>query len=816
MGGSRPAEIRLPLWANIPSELTARSQWVVWRWFRRGDGDDWTKPPYPPDNVGKPAKVNNPKDWSSFAAARARLEKKGANIHGVGYVLSDDDPFTAIDLDGCLDSNFQITDPVLAEYVSWFEDTYIEVSPSQTGLRIFCIGQPPSQGRQRKGKVEIYASRHYMTVTGQVWPPGAAAKPILSCQAEIDRLYQAAFGGADKHTGGEGQPRDSESTSNISEQELLTRARSARNGMGERFIALFDRGDWQSIGAPSKSEADLSLLGTLAFWTAKDAARMEALFSLSLLCDSKWEERADYRERSITKAIEGCSKTYQPRRSGKKNAAAAAQPEVQPEVKKAESEDELALVDRVLKHQPDLLYSKGIGYYLWDRKRFRRDQREQVEGLGEAEVRSLYADAARNYAAAAELRDRYKTLKRLPPKIEFQVNELETEAERFRKLATQLSRRSKIEGALAICRSHVAVDADELDAAPYLLNCANGTVDLREPGPPQPHSRADRITKLINLNYVPDASAVRWEKVLEEIFDSDRELCEYFRRAVGYSLTAEQKVKRFWFNWGPGDTGKTTVLSILSETFGEYAQVVPVSVFLKARETIPHDIAGLRGVRFAYASEVAKGRSFDPEKLKNLTGCEGKLTARFLHQPLFEFTPSHHLWLAANDKPKAEVTDDALWKRLAMIPFQVIFERPTEDKPNPAHRMNDNLIQELRKEKEGILAWAIRGAREFYTDGLNEPKAVRAATAKYRSAEDRVQQFVTEALLRGAELGVSAKKSDVWLAFKQFMEGERHMGKQHFNELLRNRYGFVEDGRDWANTAVRPEAMPPKSEKLVF
>ena len=94
----------------------------------------------------------------------------------------------------------------------------------------------------------------------------------------------------------------------LDDRALISRARQSRNG--RRFSQLYDHGDWRGAGYPSQSEADLALCGTLAFFTGPDPARIERLFRGSALCRPKWECRRDYRERTITLALEGRTSFY--------------------------------------------------------------------------------------------------------------------------------------------------------------------------------------------------------------------------------------------------------------------------------------------------------------------------------------------------------------------------------------------------------------------------------------------------------------------------------------------------------------------------
>jgi putative DNA primase/helicase len=200
-----------------------------------------------------------------------------------------------------------------------------------------------------------------------------------------------------------------------------------------------------------------------------------------------------------------------------------------------------------------------------------------------------------------------------------------------------------------------------------------------------------------------------------------------------------------------------------------------------------------------------------------LTGAEGKIPARFLYQNEFEFAPAHHLWLGGNYKPHAKADDLALWERLKLIPCLVIHVEPTEENPEPAHRKDKDLRDALLAERTGILAWMISGAVEYYKHGWKEPKSVKAAGKEYQTAEDRLLNFITGCVEQNAQ-NEKTKRSDMYRAYKFAFEGERVLGKQKFNESLKDQYGFT-PGHDellgdvWLRVKLREGALPAEGER---
>lgn len=183
----------------------------------------------------------------------------------------------------------------------------------------------------------------------------------------------------------------------------------------------------------------------------------------------------------------------------------------------------------------------------------------------------------------------------------------------------------------------------------------------------------------------------------------------------------------------------TTISGIL----GDYATVAPMDMFMAATcERHPTDMAGLRGARLVSATETEQGRRWAESKLKALTGGD-KITARFMRQDFFEFVPQFKLVVAGNHKPAIRNVDEAMRRRLHLIPFTVTIPPAQRDK---------TLSEKLLAERDGIMAWAVDGCREWQRIGLKPPTAVSAATEEYFEAEDALGRWLDEACERGRNL----------------------------------------------------------------
>jgi hypothetical protein len=263
-------------WDNVPQELIERSQWVVWRYVRR-DGRD-TKVPFDP-RTGKPASATDPSTWRTVAEAKVGLHQHGG-FDGIGFVFSGADPFAGVDLDHCLDEQGQIQP--WAQHIVDRLSTYTEISPSGRGLKLFLQAEVPAGGN-RKGRVEMYDSARYFTVTGQHL--AGTPRTVEARQAELTALHAELFAAPRAPIPESAPPSEARS---VEDAELLARARQARNG--EKFVGLFERGDLSGYGG-DESAADLALCCLLAFWCKRDVEWIDRLFRQSALMRPKWGQK---------------------------------------------------------------------------------------------------------------------------------------------------------------------------------------------------------------------------------------------------------------------------------------------------------------------------------------------------------------------------------------------------------------------------------------------------------------------------------------------------------------------------------------------
>jgi putative DNA primase/helicase len=288
---------------------------------------------------------------------------------------------------------------------------------------------------------------------------------------------------------------------------------------------------------------------------------------------------------------------------------------------------------------------------------------------------------------------------------------------------------------LAQADRRIAATVDEWDADPWVLNTPGGTVDLRN-GEQRSHRPIDRLTKITGV--APDTSCPTpvWDAFLARITDNKAELSRYLQRMAGYSLTGTTQEHALFFLYGLGANGKTTFINAITSCAGDYHRTAPIETFTaSSMDRHPTDLAGLRGARLVTAIETEEGRRWAESRIKSLTGGD-KISARFMRQDFFEFTPQFKLIIAGNHKPGLKSVDEAIRRRFNLIPFTVTI---------PPEERDEALPDKLKAELPGIMAWMIDGCTDWLERGLAPPEAVTAATAAYLEAEDALSAWIEEA-----------------------------------------------------------------------
>lgn len=277
---------------------------------------------------------------------------------------------------------------------------------------------------------------------------------------------------------------------------------------------------------------------------------------------------------------------------------------------------------------------------------------------------------------------------------------------------------------------------NDFDTQQMLLNCHNGVLDLAT-GELSPHDQSKLMRRITDVSFDPSAHCPLWDKFLGEVVP-DLELRAYLRRVIGYSLTGETGEQVLFTHLGTGANGKGTFKQVLSKLFGDYYLVMSPMVLLadkNGRAGEDGKLAAITSRRFLEASESGRGRRWDEEAVKRITG-EDTITARHMYQEDFQFRPVGKVHLFTNELPHVSITD-SMWRRLRVFPWEVSIPEEERDK---------KLAHKLEEELPGILNWALQGCLDWQRYGLAPPPKAVESLGKYKSNEDILADFIETAL----------------------------------------------------------------------
>jgi putative DNA primase/helicase len=407
-------------------------------------------------------------------------------------------------------------------------------------------------------------------------------------------------------------------------------------------------------------------------------------------------------------------------------------------------------------HSSDIHFVYQLNKWLaWEGKRWRLDYIGEVERLAKKTVRNILREAAE-----ATKQD---------------------EREALVDWALKSENASRIQAMIALARSEpkVAILPDSLDNDARLLNCENGTLDLRT-GNLRKHQRSDLITKLCPVEYHPTAEAPRFHEFLRDIFEDDPQLIGFIQRLLGHCLTGDVSEQVLPIFWGAGANGKSTLLNTILAMLGsDYGiKAAPELLMKKQSQTHPTERADLFGKRFVACVETEEGCRLAESLVKDLTGGD-RQRARRMREDFWEFAPTHKVVLCTNHKPQIRGTDHAIWRRVRLIPFAVTV---------PPERRDKQLGEKLKTELPGILAWIVQGCLEWQQYGLGEPERVAVATSEYRNEQDVLGAFMADCCLVGHDY--RTKASGLYKAYRQWCDnsGERHpITQRQFGAALTER-----------------------------
>lgn len=380
--------------------------------------------------------------------------------------------------------------------------------------------------------------------------------------------------------------------------------------------------------------------------------------------------------------------------------------------------------------QDRVRYVHQIGWHIWNGLHWAPDGSGQVIEIAKEVVRGMAAAPAFSQDEEAQRKWRSHV-----------------------KASLQITR---LKAMLELAQSHPALTTrpESLDNHPTLLGVANGVVDLKT-GRLSPARKEDLLTMHSSVQFDRKAKCPKFNAFLADILGSDKQLIAYVQRVVGYALSGETNSQVFFFLHGSGKNGKSTLLNVISALLGTgLVKTIQPDSLMANRPGTTNDLARLQGARVVLSNETESGARLNEALIKQMTGGE-RITARFLYKENFEFVPQFKLLVAGNHKPAIVGRDNGIWRRVKLIPFEVTI---------PPHALNPKLGEELLTELPGILNWALKGYRDWASNGLREPSVIADATMHYRDEMDIISQWLTDDCVRDPTAAIKA--ATAYMRFK--------------------------------------------------
>ncbi len=794
---------------NIPDALKQSASFCVWKLEKRSGRP--TKVPYNP-RTGALAKTNDPATFADFNTAMKAYAIGGWD--GIGYRVSEG--IGAIDIDHCIREDGSLND-VAASILGIFSTAYFEKSPSGTGLRGFFKLSPDFAYdktvyyiNNRKHGLEVYlpgTTNRFVTVTGDMFRAGTVTQDDAALKTALETFMKRT---TRTSTAFKGSP-----VSYFTDEQVIKHASESKSG--DKFTMLYE-GRWEE-GYDSQSDADMAFVSMLCFWCGCVEEQIDRIFRSSGLMRDKWDRMtgdATYGQITIRNAIASCSEIYRP---------VAGLPDeddvlldftdldadtIQEERDRRERDGYTftpdyrflsVSVDELSPHTNPRYESFQIGngrmfvdffrsiilmndtrgrWYIYDGRVWRPDQHD----IKISEMAKDFRDALLSFAPSITSED---TRNRF--------------LERVQKLDQRKFRDLMVKDAAS--DPAVTVDMSAFDRDKFLFNCHNGTINLLT-GEFRPHSPADMLTKMTEVDYVPDAVCERWLTFMDEVMEGDKDRIRYLQKAIGYAMSGDTRLECMFILYGATSrNGKGTTMETVLRILGEYGRTAKPDMLSKkgfADSSGPsEDVARLNGARMVNVSEPEKSMQIDASLTKQMTG-NNILTARFLRENSFEFKPQFKLFIDTNHLP--QISDMTLFEsdRIKIIPFNRHFTAEERDIDLKSYFAKPENLS-------GILNWCLEGFRLYMAEGLDMPDSVEAATAQYRQQSDRIMMFTSQCVKK--EVGQELRASAVYSRYKDWCaeNGFKYENASNFRKKMEQAGYIYHRRRPWHESGAEKTTM---------
>lgn len=489
---------------------------------------------------------------------------------------------------------------------------------------------------------------------------------------------------------------------------------------------------------------------------------------------------------------------------------------------------------RFVKHfGDDAIWVPTLGWHVWCGTHYQIDThgiavRSMSQRLGELIAREIpyirledwQMDAIGNERA---LRDRLQVVAGIqgedgkqPPEAEREAQDIQNRLKSIgdikkvlgdkrkahRNFARTAGNTSRIDAALKEAAPHLAVRHEDLDSDALAVNCLSGVLRFSVEGGGNtgfskvarvrldPHDRSDRISKVIGAKFDEKARCPRFLAFLERVQPSE-EMRRYLQRWLGLSISGIP-VQALMFWYGAGANGKSVLAELIAKLLGEYAAEIRIETLTgkhtqSGAQATP-DLVYLVGARMARAMEPREGEQLQDALIKSITSGE-PIMVRPNYGAFFRLYPYFKLTMSGNHKPDIRSTDDGIWRRMKLVPWDVQI---------PENERDPDLGRKLWEERDGILQWLIDGLIEYLEGGLQEPDLVRDATREYREDSDPVGSFIAGCCICTGDEKHRIPARDLVMAFNYWMEtrGENRWSGRNVAQKLKDKAGRWKSPRD--------------------
>lgn len=358
----------------------------------------------------------------------------------------------------------------------------------------------------------------------------------------------------------------------------------------------------------------------------------------------------------------------------------------------------------------------------------------------------------------------------------------------------------RIQAAIKACHAFPLFNMpiSDFDSNIDLITFQNGTYNLRT-GEFREARREDYITRQVAVDYDPEAKAPRWEKFISEIMGGDDAMTDFLQRVVGYCITGEMSEQVFFILYGLGANGKSTFLSVLQKILQSYTANVSFDSFdADNRHNVGNDLAQLPGARLVTCIESEHNKYLAEARIKSITGGD-PITCRFLFGEFFTYTPQFKTVLAVNHLPIIRGSDNGIWRRVLLVPFNQSFDATKADK---------NLQEKLLEEAAGVLNWCLDGTKKWQERGLTTPETISDAIRLYKYESDQISRWIEDRV--SSVPGSRTTLNDFYNSYKQWAieNGERQFSKNFFQKQLRERgYDLIHPEKNGGDKSAKDSAF---------